>query len=262
MNEVKFMGTFPSHIKTEDLFLYFLYAFDYTWNLDAFDEIEDLAEYFEDSLAELIGNNESTPVQDWWGWCLILLKRVARQGRLTYALETLNTIGNKWFEYSGDELEEIINLSEASMHTELGELVVVRPLEYVALKTNLTDSDFGGMSLLEQKEEVLALLKKNLKIKDINKEILEENSYLYPSEFKKFSSVYGIVLEFYIGYFLAFSAAGKIIVSKENVNLETEMRLLCEHFFKAITHEGTKCEGVVKAISAFHYNILMEKVSG
>lgn len=256
MHKVKHMGEFPAHIKSEDLFLYFLYAFDYSWNLEAFDEIDDIYDYFERSLLEFMGENTFTDTQKWWALCLILLKRVARQGKLAFALETMTLVGSRWLKYSDTELEEIINLSEASMQHVIAELVVIRPVEYIPLKMNLTNSEFGGMSLLEKKEPIVNLFKKHLKQKDLIQNIMVEYSILNVGELKKFTNIWEMALELYVGYFLAFSAAGVLNGSKENNNLEKEIKNLVEVFLKTVIASDKDTSNFASALISLHCEII------
>ena len=205
------LGKTPSIIESlkdnDEVFEYYLYFFEMMWSNPIFSDIEDVPTLLKDrvvSLAEKhsidieILSNEKY----WWLLNISMLHDFAKDLELSYMIHSIGLILDDYKNNEVENLEVITNLLNNALSSQIGEVVAIRPIEVYNQSLPMFKDDFILLELLEQKDEIIRLLKKRLRQKDFNKNVLFGILRIDSSITKKFSTYWEDILDVFVIYFM------------------------------------------------------------
>lgn len=201
----RFIGIAPTNIKEEDLMDYFLYIFEFVWSSPIFDEHRgDLGKYFEKHLAEITEKNVNLSFQKkWWALVLIALRDISDAEDFLFSIETINFILKSIQSLKEEELEEYANNINHTLYEQMPDVLAIRPLELDTLKSDAVKDDDVLMYLLGKEAQIVKIISKSLKQKDINIDYLCEVLLNNKKITSKFSTFWRAYYESFIGYSLS-----------------------------------------------------------
>lgn len=219
----KLIGKAPTYIEKETMIHYFCYVFEFQLNSKGygFRFKKDLEQLFKDEIKELHYNwDDLSPEKIWWLCYLIATKLICEDEGYQYASHTINHILGKIEELSEESLEKYCNEIQFILYNDNRHCLIPRLLSLKDLDSSIYSMDYYVAYFDLNKEDIMKVLKKWLKQKDMYPEKLE--LYKQSQYSKKYCTFHEYSFELFGNFFLTMHSILNNHPIVENSSFEAE----------------------------------------
>lgn len=254
------LGYAPEHIEQQDLLPYFVYCFEFSWTYPMFEEKnKNMIAYFEEKFREEKKDFASlTLEQKWWLCVLIAIRDIAQYYHSEYAVYVIQQLLNRFERIDANLLSYYCNFLQSILIDELPEVLVIRPMELKKLGSTLPDQEPTLAFMMEQRDQVLASLKKYLRQKDLEKEYLDSVLVNDRRILRKFSNLWDAYYETFIHFFISVYDYQLVPQKMKKEKMKQAIQELILAFFAASISSKDKIEHILHEITPL-FDPLVEK---
>lgn len=203
IKELYFAGKTPENLNDlsrEDFNAFFAYIYEYYWSKDIVDKHKSISNYIED-----IENRTSifsvSNDKKWWLYLLFLQQDVSKENNYLYLLNTITKIINNVEGLNLDELENYVNKFNLVIMSEQIKIPVVRLFEMEKLCDYKAIKIKGFLEIINIKNEIVDIFKRNIKEENISKKYIKEMSLYDIEKTLKFSDLITQYTEIFLLHF-------------------------------------------------------------
>ncbi|MFF2531450.1 hypothetical protein ACFVS2_21320 [Brevibacillus sp. NPDC058079] len=213
------LGQAPNHIEQTDILPYFVYAYELSWTLPMFiDKKDRMISYLQTEVEnESIDIDKLSNEKRWWLYSLITMREIAKYHEVEFAQQTIQHVISRIQFIPQDYLLRYANIIQYVMLRELPDVLVIRPLEFQAVKSEIANTDESVQFILGKKDALIKVIKKHLIQRDLQKEYFDGMLMKDRSIMRKFSNMWNAYFEVFMHSFIA---TYDYSLSPENMNVE------------------------------------------
>ena len=190
------IGKAPQHVEQEDLFNYFLYAYELTWRNMKDKTVEARREKIDAVARNILLNYETMETdRQWWLFHLISYNQLLADTDFEYMKNTVNYLLGKFERIPTSLLEFYVNEIQFILYNDNILSLSARPTELQNLQSSLSETDHYLVHFLNYQETAVSIFKKYLTEEDCNEDFIRNVVILSPELTAKYSSYWDAVYE-------------------------------------------------------------------